>query len=140
MLASDFLALCETAWPEANLRIAKILGHKMRTREGGIATTDGAGILHSCPYYVDESIDHRADADLAREVEDALFKLADEKDLGLTGFRDQEYKDVNGKWTCFIRFQLALRARDGDTIMMVFASNKSWLMAAALVELTTERK
>ena len=83
MLASDFLALCETAWPEANLRIAKILGHKMRTREGGIATTDGAGILHSCPYYVDESIDHRADADLAREVEDALFKLADEKDLTL---------------------------------------------------------
>ena len=124
MKASEFLALCEDNWEVANCEVQAAMGH-----------------TYSEGLYIDSPEEkRRADAVLEREVEDALFKLADEKDLGLTGFRGQEYKDVNGKWTCFIRFQLALRARDGDTIMMVFASNKSWLMAAALVELTTERK
>ncbi len=125
MKASEFLELCEKDWRDANRKVQKALGYPL-------------------PSYVEElyidypSIDGRADADLAREVEDKLFEIADEKGLQVSLKRNPMRYVPKFYPTLFDL--LIWDAHANEYYFNGKHDNLSWLMAAALVQLTTEGK
>ena len=119
MKAAEFFELCKTDWDKANQDLAGLLGKVL----------DEKRWLSAC---IDVPDGIRADADLAREVEDKLFEALEDNALSLnlrrynTGlFGLQLYKCLGHK------------ERELSYTEHV---NLSWLRAAALVELMTEGK
>ena len=131
--ASDFLALCEIDICEANRVTWEALGHAIQgINEDCWATVDKDGKHYNFPQYIDDLLGpNRADADLACEVEDALFKLADEKKACVKLFRN---------YPAMFQLTLFTTGSKGNTSLFCEHSNLSWLMAAALVELRGAEK
>jgi hypothetical protein len=146
MLAKDFLALCETDWPEADMIALNALGY-VRKREGrrGYVWYDPDGntvdTLEIDLQAIDAPPNHpyasRADAGFQREVEDALYRLAAEKETFLTLYGPNNHsKDYKGN----IFPQFTMNWKRNGRLSIIECDNLSWLYAAALVELTTEGK
>ena len=128
MRATEFLKLCEADWHEANQVIEGLV--RPASIYGSIKPDN---IRRWIDRVYPENAIYRADADLAREVEEKLFEVADEKtncNLSIIIRPTSWVKSCASK-----RYNLLLTGH-----FFIEHDNLSWLRAAALVELMTEER